>query len=121
MKGPAPFWPTKLRAMPARDQRALIAAAVGVSALLLLAVLAGHPQLLAFSAPLFLVAVPLVAGRYVGEATLERLRRGTGRRSRPRPAVARATGPRRTPVLLPRGGRLIAEALAVRPPPPALS
>ena len=76
--------------MPARDQRLLLAAAVCMCALLLLGALAGHPDVLAFAGPLFLLAVPLLAGRYVGEEALDRL---------------------------PRGGRLIAEALAVRPPP----
>jgi hypothetical protein len=59
--------------------------------------------------------VPLLAGRYVGEERLEALR---GHVARPRRRVApqRSRAPR--PVaLLPRGGRLIAEALAVRPPP----
>ena len=59
--------PGKLTPVPARDQRMLLGAAVGTSALLLLAALAGHPELLAYAAPLFLLAVPLLAGRYVGE------------------------------------------------------
>jgi hypothetical protein len=101
--------------MPARDQRLLLAAAVCTSALLLVAALAGHAELLAYAAPLFLVAVPLLAGRYVGEERLERMRGGFAARRRvARPALAAS---RRSPVLLPRGGRLIAEALAVRPPP----
>jgi hypothetical protein len=101
--------------MPARDQRLLLAAAVCTSALLLVAALAGHAELLAYATPLFLLAVPLLAGRYVGEERLERLRGDSGVPRRvPRPAPA---GARRSPVLLPRGGRLIAEALAVRPPP----
>lgn len=103
--------------MPSRDQRLLFTGAVVTSALLLLAAVAGHPDLLVYAAPLFLLAVPLLAGRYVGEEQLDRLRRGAAVRAphrRPpsgvRPAARRA-------VLLPRGGRLIAEALAVRPPP----
>jgi hypothetical protein len=86
-----------------------------MSALLLVAALAGHAELLAYAAPLFLLAVPLLAGRYVGEERLERLRGDSAVPRRvPRPSPA---GTRRSPVLLPRGGRLIAEALAVRPPP----
>ncbi len=102
--------------MTARDQRMLLVAALGTSALILLAALAGHPELLAYSAPLFLVAVPLLAGRYVGEERLERLRAGLGARRRPRPALVRAPRPRAV-VLVPRGGRLIAAALAERAPP----
>ena len=103
--------------MPARDQRLLNAAALVTSALLLLAALAGHPDQLVFAAPLFLLSVPLLAGRYVGEDTLERLRRETPARRRPCSRGAAPSGTRLAAVLLPRGGRLIAEALAVRPPP----
>jgi hypothetical protein len=103
--------------MPRRDQRLLLAAAVSTSALLLLAAAAGHPDLLVYAAPLFLLAVPLLAGRYVGEERLERLRRGSaGVPRRLAPARVRPSA-RRPAALLPRGGRLIAESLAVRPPP----
>jgi hypothetical protein len=107
--------------MPARDRRLLFAAAVGMGALLLLAALAGHPHLLAYAGPLWLLTLPLVAGRYVGEdAFVERLRRHRPRR---RLLASRALpkGARCVVVLLPRGGSLIAEALAVRPPPALLS
>src|SRR5215208_986206 len=103
--------------MPARDQRLLKAAALVTSALLLLAALAGHPDQLVYAAPLFLLSVPLLAGRYVGEDKLERLRREAPARRRTRSRSGAPSGARRTAVLLPRGGRLIAEALAVRPPP----
>jgi len=107
----------KLSAMPARDQRLLLAAAIGASAVLLLAALAGHAELLAYAAPLFLVAVPLLAGRYVGEDALERLRGASPARRRVPAAGRMPAGTRRAAALLPRGGRLIAESLAVRPPP----
>jgi hypothetical protein len=103
--------------MPARDQRLLLAAAVGMGALLLVAALAGHPGLLAYAGPVWLLTLPLIAGRYVGEEALERLvrkRPAPRRRLAPR---ALPKGARRVAVLLPRGGNLIAEALAVRPPP----
>jgi hypothetical protein len=103
--------------MTGRDQRLLLAAAVGMSALLLIAASVGQPDLLVYSAPLFLVAAPLLAGRYVGEQQLERLR---VRRTCvvPRRPLATARPASRGPAAcLPRGGRLIAEALAVRPPP----
>jgi hypothetical protein len=105
--------------MSARDQRVLLLAAVFTSALLLLAAVAGHPELLAYAAPLFVLAVPLIAGRYVGEDRLERLRCA----SLPRPSrvPARvAAGGRRTMVSVARGGRLIADALAERGPPRAV-
>jgi hypothetical protein len=103
--------------VPARDQRLLLAAAVATSALLLLAALAGHPDLLVYAAPLFLLAVPLLAGRYVGEEQLDRLRTGTVGVARRRPPAGVRLAGRRPTALLPRGGRLIAESLAVRPPP----
>jgi hypothetical protein len=103
--------------MPARDQRLLLAAAVATSALLLLAAAAGHAELLVYAAPLFLIGVPLLAGRYLGEEQLERLRSGRPARRRLAPAVTRPSG-RRPAALLARGGRLIAESLAERPPPP---
>jgi len=102
--------------MPARDQRLLIAAALATSALLLLAAVAGHAELLAYGAPLFLVAVPLLAGRYVGEERLERLREGFAARRRPVRAAPAPAG-LRFAVAFPRGGRLIGRSLAVRPPP----
>jgi hypothetical protein len=77
--------------------------------------------LLPYLLPLVLLVAPLLAGRYPGEASLERLR---GRR--PRPARRRApvqspvSGPAQTR-LLPRGGLLVACALAVRPPPGLLA
>jgi hypothetical protein len=102
--------------MPLRDRRLLLAAALATSGLVVLAALAGHPELLAYAAPLFLLAVPLIAGRYVGEERLERLRcRFTARRRRV--PVAELDHGRPFPLLLPRGGRLIARGLAERAPP----
>ena len=107
--------------MPAREQRVLLFAAVATSAVLLLAALAGHTDLLAYAAPVLVVALPLLAGRYVGENALERLR------ERAEPVIRRGAAPllpgaRRSKSTLPRGGRLIAQALAERAPPaPALT
>src|SRR3954469_25480934 len=114
--------------MPARHQRLLFAAAIGMCALLALGALTGHAGLLAYAGPLCLLALPLLAGRYVGEEKLGRLRRHRpaprrllpARRPPPRarpPPPPPPRAPRHTAALLPRGGRLIAEALAVRPPP----
>ncbi len=102
--------------MPARDLRLLLIAAAVTSVALLLAALAGQMELVAYAAPLCVVAVPLLAGRYVGEDTLERLREGTD----PEIRYTRAPllpGVRPSKSALPRGGRLIAQALAERAPP----
>jgi hypothetical protein len=104
--------------MPAREQRLLLLTAFFTSAALLLAAFAGHAELIAYAAPLLVVAVPLLAGRYVGEETLERLRE----RGEPRPRAGAAPLLRSAGAALsafPRGGRLIAQALAERAPPAA--
>jgi hypothetical protein len=103
--------------MPERDQRLLIGAAFATSALLLVAAVAGHAELLAYAAPLFLLAVPLLAGRYVGEERLERMRSGLRRARRLPPRAAKPLAGRRPAAALPRGGRLIAQSLAERGPP----
>ena len=107
--------------MPARDQRLLLLAAVASSTVLLLAALAGHVELAAYAAPLCAVVIPLLAGRYVGEDALDRLSRRRVRTHR-RVAVALLGSVRRSAGSFPRGGRLIAQALAERgPPAPALT
>jgi hypothetical protein len=109
-----------LQTMPGRDQRMLFAFAAGTSALALLAALAGHAELIAYAAPLLVVALPLVAERYVGESRLRRW--STPARPRRRHAPVETVSVRRLADLVPRGGRLIAHALAERGPPvPALT
>jgi hypothetical protein len=95
----------------------MLGAAFATSAALLTAAMAGQAELLSYAAPLFLLAVPLLAGRYVGEERLQRMRSGVrhGRRVPPRGTVPAAG--RRLVASLPRGGRLIAHSLAERPPP----
>jgi hypothetical protein len=105
--------------MPRRDRHVLVALAL-LSLLCLLAEAAGllAPALL-YAAPLLIVALPLVSGRYLGEERIARLARAVQRRRRP---VARLSTParaRRALRVVPRGGRLIASSLAVRPPPAA--
>jgi hypothetical protein len=103
--------------MPARDQRLLVLSAAVTAALVCLLALAGHTELLAYAAPLLVVALPLVLGRYLGEETLERLRSRPRRRTRhPRLVAQRVTG-RRLGAFVPRGARLIAHSLAERGPP----
>lgn len=94
---------------------ALALTAVGVCCVLPIAL--GAPVDLLLAAPVLLLALPLLAGRYVGEDALRRLarrdapraRRGTGGGVR---AILRGAVP-------PRGGLLLAFGLAVRPPPGA--
>jgi hypothetical protein len=66
--------------------------------------------------PVLLFSMPLLAGRYIGEERLARLAAAfvSPRRRSGRLLSVAARGVPRT---LPRGGRLIATALAVRPPP----
>jgi hypothetical protein len=71
-----------------------------------------------FLVPAVVMAVPLLAGRYIGAESLSRISRSRLRDRRHAPvasSVRRAFCP--TP---PRGGLLIAASLAVRPPPLAL-
>lgn len=107
--------------MPRRDRRVLVALTL-LSSLCLLAEAAGvlAPTLL-YAAPLLLVALPLLAGRYLGEDRFVRLAR-SARQGRRRPArrLSAPAGARWELRALPRGGRLIAHSLAVRPPPAAL-
>jgi hypothetical protein len=106
--------------MPVRDQRLLLLAAAVTLAALLVAALAGHAELVAYAGPLCVIAFPLLAGRYLGEDTLERLREARSPRPRWRAGIARGT--RRAAGCFPRGGRLIADSLAERgPPAPALT
>jgi hypothetical protein len=73
---------------------------------------------LLFLAPAALLALPLIAGRYVGA---EHLTRVAARRA---PAIRHSKSslslPRRCWRVPPRGGLLIAASLAVRPPPSVL-
>ena len=65
-----------------------------------------------------MLLLPLLAGRFVGEERIARAAARIRRARRPRPAVAVAPVTwLRGMTLIPRGGRLIARALAVRPPP----
>ncbi|HEY0517808.1 MAG TPA: hypothetical protein VGD00_11860 [Solirubrobacteraceae bacterium] len=98
----------------------LVLAACAVSALWLLK--DGFLDLglgLLFFAPAILLALPLLAGRYVGAERLQgspRRRPRGARRPSPSPLAPRARWR-----ILPRGGVLIAASLAVRPPPLVLS
>jgi hypothetical protein len=103
--------------MPPRDRKLLLGLAALTLALASLTLLGVHSDVL-LAAPVLVFALPLLAGRYVGEEQLARLA-AAYLGPRRRPAVTIAAHARRTPRRLPRGGRLIAAALAVRPPPAA--
>jgi hypothetical protein len=101
-----------------RDLRPLLAIAVlGVVVALCESVTGLHTGLLLLS-PALVLALPLLAGRYVGEDTLERLVARVAVPRRRRVPSAGACPPRRRPrATALRGGRLIAAALAERGPP----
>jgi hypothetical protein len=103
--------------MVAREQRLLVISALLSSAVLMVGAVAGFEELLAFATPGLVLALPLLAGRYLGE---ERIVRAASRRRRPPVRPRSASVPRvwlRAMRTIVRGGRLIAESLAVRPPP----
>ncbi len=102
-----------------RDQRLNLALAVLAPAALLLVLALGVDGDVLLALPPVLCLVPLLLGRYPGEERLARLASTVAaRRRRPRaPCLPAAGTVRPTSVLLPRGGRLIAASLAVRPPP----
>ena len=101
-----------------RDLRLLSAIAVLGVAIALAATVSGLDTGLLLLSPALSLLLPLLAGRYLGADTLERLAaRGTAPRRRRRAAVAPL--PRHRPrATLIRGGRLLASARAERGPPP---
>jgi len=103
-------------AVTRRDRQLLFALAGLTLALALLTRVGVHSDVL-LAAPVLVFALPLFAGRYVGEERLARLAAAFDVRRR-RPAVALEPNARRAPRTLARGGSLIAVSLAVRPPPP---
>jgi hypothetical protein len=103
--------------MTRRDRQLMIGLAAMTAALAALTLVGVHSDLL-LAAPVLVFALPLLAGRYVGEEQLARLA-AAFRGAPQRPAGTIAAPARRCEARLPRGGRLIAAALAVRPPPVA--
>jgi hypothetical protein len=101
--------------MSRRDRHLLLAlAALSVALVAVHALLGLDPNLL-LALPALVMFLPLLAGRYVGEDGLARLA-ALWRARKPR-AIASCGRPLRAPGVLPRGGRLIAAALAERGPP----
>jgi hypothetical protein len=105
--------------MARRDQRILVALAVLSMALAVLQHVTGVDPDVLLAVPALMLLTPLLAGRYVGEETIGRLAAHVARVRRPR-AAAVCAKVRRAPRVLPRGGRLIADALGLRGPPAAL-
>jgi hypothetical protein len=78
--------------------------------------LVGLAGALAYLLPPLLLVAALVLRRYPGERALVSLMARAGRRGRgPAPRIALPSSP--APIVPPRGGRLLAFSLAVRPPP----
>jgi hypothetical protein len=98
-----------------RDQQLLFGLAALTLAVAGLTLVGVHSDVL-LALPSLLFALPLLAGRYLGEEQLARLAATFDAVAR-RADRATAGGARRSPRALPRGGRLIAASLAVRPPP----
>jgi hypothetical protein len=104
--------------MARRDRCLLFALAATALAVGVVVSLGVHTDLL-LALPVVLFALPLLAGRYLGEERLARLAAAfVSRRRRGSRAVVCTA--RRFPRALPRGGNLIAASLAVRPPPAPL-
>jgi hypothetical protein len=104
-----------------RDLRPLLAVAVLGVAIALAETITGLDTGLLLLSPALVLLLPLLAGRYLGEDTLERL---AARHSRPRPHVRAVSSPLPRPrprATLVRGGRLLAAALAERGPPLTVS
>jgi hypothetical protein len=102
--------------MTRRDRQLLFALAGLTLVLAALTLLGVHSDIL-LAAPALVLALPLLAGRYVGEEQLARLAAAFDGAPRRAAAVLAPTAAARAPRRLPRGGRLIACSLAVRPPP----
>jgi len=99
-----------------RRDRQLLFALAGIALALASLTLVGVHSDVMLTVPVLVLALPLLGGRYVGEEQILRLAAAFGAvRRRPAPALAPSKG--RACHRLPRGGRLLAFSLAVRPPP----
>lgn len=101
--------------MTRRDRHLLFGLAGLTLAVAGLTLVGVHSDVL-LALPALLFALPLLAGRYVGEERLAKLAAAFVAVRR-RPSASLPTTARRAPLAVPRGGRLIASSLAVRPPP----
>jgi hypothetical protein len=102
----------------ARDLKLMLLASALFFALASLVWLDGFNADVLLFAPLFVLVVPLLGGRYVGEETLARLRRATAYATAPRRAPGALGGPALTRLVLPAfRDRLVAGAHGCLPPP----
>jgi hypothetical protein len=100
-----------------RTRRApILVLAIAVAAFPVVLVLPGLETGVLFLSPAIVLLASLLTGRYIGEERLARLAAAFVAPRR-RPARTLRARARRCPRSLPRGGRLIAASLAVRPPP----
>ena len=105
--------------MARRDLRLLLGLTGLTVALVAVQALTGAEVLLA--SPALVLALPLLAGRYVGENRIAQLaKRFVARVRRAAPRLS-ARIPRAPRALLPRGGSLLACSLAERGPPVVLA
>ncbi len=93
---------------------ALPAASLAAAVLLFGARLPGAVEAAAFLAPAFMLLVLLARGRYPGERALL----AVARRAHARVPLEPMPAPTRVAASIPRGGGLLASALAGRAPPP---
>jgi hypothetical protein len=100
---------------PRRDRIVLWAFTLVVAAWMVAQALTGTETGLLYLAPALVLALPLVLGRYLGEEQLAVLA-GTSR-ARGARVRARISTPRGYVRVMHRGGRLVASAMAKRPPP----
>jgi len=105
--------------MPRRGQRLLLGLAALTLAFALVQSATGINADVLLAAPVLVLLLPLLAGRYVGEDGIARLHAALAPLRRHRPVTAGLAPARRAPRALARGGRLIAAALADRGPPAA--
>jgi hypothetical protein len=103
-----------------RERRALAFAALTVVWLFGLELL-GVEAAVAYLAPALLILLPLLGGRYPGDEALARIAARRWRPARRPPPQAPPLRRPRIVALLPRGGRLVAGALAGRGPPSPLA
>ncbi|WP_259312472.1 hypothetical protein [Capillimicrobium parvum] len=103
--------------MTSRDRRLLLGLAVASMAWVLVGAFAGIGDGLAMVAPALLLLLPLLAGRYVGEEALGRVRHARGAPPLRRRGARPAAPSHPAVALVPRGGLLLASSLATWPPP----
>ena len=105
--------------MPVDMPRRLVCPLLFVAALVALYALTApiHGSSMAWLvlAPAMLLALPLLAGRYVGERALQRR---PGRRPRRARGAAHVPAPRAPEIAVPQGGLLLARRICGRAPPP---